>query len=63
MALSIQLSYVISVILGRFGIAPWSLEMGPNTSIVLSLPEFIELLLLLKLLYYRTKGGGGEGAL
>ena len=26
-------SYVMSVILGRFGIAPWSLEMGPNTSL------------------------------
>ena len=33
MALSIQLSYVTSIILGWFEIAPLLLEMGPNTSL------------------------------
>ena len=33
MVLSIPVGYVLFVILGRFGITPWSPEMGPNTSL------------------------------
>ena len=49
MALSIQVGYVIFVILGRFGIAPWSPEMGPNTSVLLTNKQLLLLLLLLLL--------------